>query len=296
MIGCARGESPRSGFTLVELLVLLGMGVVLVAVFVPYFSAIRESRGRLVCADNLRQISAALTQYAGDNRYMLPRVVYDVEKGPNSWTSFTGPDCADPFADDAVVRANDVTASLWLLVRGGYVKEPAVFVCPSTDDRADSMTDERGRPVGAGKRGNFRAPIHLSYSYANPFSAAAYRSTDRRASDFVVLADRNPGLSRGADVTSVRANFPPLERARGNSHNHGGAGQNVLYAIGTVEFVTTPFTGVRREGEKTGDNIYTALSARPLLNEAPAPTEPGFIGEDVGPAYEHDSYLVPYAR
>lgn len=294
----------RVGFTLVELVVLLSMAAVLLAVFVPYVRFSREQSHRLTCTDNLRQLNAALRHYVGVNDGYFPRVVYDAESRPDAWTAFTGADDGDAFASGSGVMANDVTASLWLLVREGMLQSTGVFVCPSTSDRRDPLTDDLGQRVEPRQRGNFRGRENLSYSYAQPFSSApGYRLNEFRDPYFVLLADRNPGRAGGADVTAVRWDDGPSRRRWGNSRNHGGAGQSVLYASGVVEFVDSPFVGARYDpASPAGDNIYTALLRRgpgrewPTGSDLPPPSSPGVIGEDVGPAWGNDTFLVPYER
>ncbi len=258
-------------------------------------AAARESAHRSACADHLRQINAALHVYASLNHNAFPRVVYD-ERQRNAWTSFTGADCDDPFLDGATVRPNDVTASLWLLVRQQHLS-PSVFICPSTSDVADPLLDVRDQKVDPERRGNFRGPENLSYSYASPFSSAPdYRLDDTRPGEFVIVADRNPGKAHGQNVEAVREKDSPLRLALGNSLNHRRAGQNVLYASGVVEFESTPFCGVGRSAKSTGDNIYTALSRAPLDGQHVPANETGVVGEDVGAAWANDTYLVPYER
>ena len=48
----------------------------------------------------------------------------------------------------------------------------------------------------------------------------------------------------------LMADCPPHDPGAGNSANHGGKGQNVLYMDGSVKFCTAPTAGVDR------DNIY----------------------------------------
>jgi prepilin-type N-terminal cleavage/methylation domain-containing protein len=58
----------RRAFTLVELLVVVGIVALLLALLLPAVQAARESARRTGCASNLRQISVALQLYDGVNR------------------------------------------------------------------------------------------------------------------------------------------------------------------------------------------------------------------------------------
>src|SRR5205085_291511 len=106
--------------------------------------------------------------------------------------------------------------------------------------------DRNGRPTKASQRGNFRGHGNLSYSYASPFSNAFnFRlNSDWVKYDFALVADKNPGTSAEADVTVPAYNADTLQLSRGNSMQHGRAGQNVLYPNKVVEFKKTPYAGV----------------------------------------------------
>lgn len=276
------------GFSLVELLVVIGITVILFSIFVPYVMKVRETENRAKCAENLRMIAAGLQSYARLNRGLLPRVIYDPLHNPYGYCAFTGAASPNPFARDSQVKPNDVTASLWLLVRAGLAS-PNLFVCPSTSEAPGP-----GGPADWRQRSNFTGQQHLSYSYASPFSSAlGYTLNDYLPADFALMADKNPGKSpNGSDVTGPSYGDPPLEMARANSNNHGRAGQNVLYADGHVAFQTTPYCGVGKGLQR--DNIYTALTAKPLQKGQSPPAEMrGVVGRDIGPAWDHDSYLVP---
>ena len=293
---------------MVELLVLILIFLLLLSIFVPFIRKTRETDHRVRCQSNLRAIGAGLQNYSKANSGDFPRVVYDAANTPMGYFAYTGPFAPSPFFGDGRVSANDVTASLWLLVRGGFVK-PEDFICPSTSDYTDPLTDAAGKATEISNRSNFRGKRNLSYSYANPFSAApGYRfNANLLPGDFVVVADMNPGKSDRWDVTGPEHNASPLELAKANSRNHGGAGQGALFADTHVEWRQTPYTGVGYYATtEAGDNIYTVMAERALQPPpAPASTQPvaevtppsmtvrGHVGRQYGPAWKADSYLVP---
>jgi prepilin-type N-terminal cleavage/methylation domain-containing protein len=59
-------------FTLVELLVVIGIIAILVSVLLPTLARARESANRTQCLSNLRQIAVFLNMYANVNRQQVP--------------------------------------------------------------------------------------------------------------------------------------------------------------------------------------------------------------------------------
>jgi type II secretory pathway pseudopilin PulG len=287
----------RGGFTLMEMLVLILILILLLSIFIPFVHKTRERDHRIVCQNNLRAIGTALSKYAEENQGSFPRVVHDTANAPAAYFAYTGPYATNPFAGDGRVSANDVTASLWLLVRGGYAP-PSLFVCPSTGDWVDPVTGPDGKSTDAAHRSNFKRARNLSYSYASPFSGnPGYKFNEYLPSDFALVADKNPGKSGGSNVAGPAFNDAPLQQATANSHNHGRAGQSVLYADKHVEFRQSPYCGFGYYSTgSAGDNIYTVLAATPLPDQpTPDMTVRGLVGGEYGPAWRGDSYLVPTA-
>lgn len=269
---------------------VIGLIIILLSIFVPYLLHVRETANRAACQDNLRKLAVALSGYAQANKGEFPRVVYDPAR-PHGYAAWTGPYAHSAFAPESAVQPSDVTASLWLLLRGpyipkGYAPASRIFICPSSSNDADALRDDAGAPAAPERRSNFRSPENLSYSYASPFSdAAGYGlKSDFMPAEFVILADKNPGRKG----EPIGPDASPQQLRKANSRNHGGEGQSVLYGDMHVEFRRTPYCGVG------GDNIYSAVARSPIFTgQAPDMKTPGFVGPELSPAWQTDSYLVP---
>jgi prepilin-type N-terminal cleavage/methylation domain-containing protein/prepilin-type processing-associated H-X9-DG protein len=70
-------SQARKGFTLVELLVVIGIIAVLIGILLPALTKARESANQVVCMSNLRQFGVGIQLYANANNGALP------QKGPD---------------------------------------------------------------------------------------------------------------------------------------------------------------------------------------------------------------------
>jgi prepilin-type N-terminal cleavage/methylation domain-containing protein/prepilin-type processing-associated H-X9-DG protein len=151
--------AAAAGFTLVELLVVIGIIAVLISILLPALNRARESANRTACLSNLRQIGNAFFMYTNDNKGWFPNVAVYGGPGsaalgygyqaapqgypsdwigwPDDWIVWRGPSLGVPRDPNAPLRGAIVK----------YLGNPTsgkVMVCPS-DDTAWRQAQSAGK-------------------------------------------------------------------------------------------------------------------------------------------------------
>ena len=103
----------QTAFTLVELLVVIGIIAVLIGILLPTMSRARESANKTKCLANLRTLGQAMTMYANYSKGWLPNM------NPASTVN-------DPAATTEVLVA----------LNRDHIRAAATFHCPSDRDSA----------------------------------------------------------------------------------------------------------------------------------------------------------------
>jgi prepilin-type N-terminal cleavage/methylation domain-containing protein/prepilin-type processing-associated H-X9-DG protein len=117
----ADGRVTRGAFTLVELLVVIGIIAVLVALLLPALTKAREAANRAVCLSNLRQIGQMMLVYAHDNN---GQVVIGTQ--------------GNVYQESYHIRRDWAGTIRWIswgpYYRANLMRQPRFMYCPSATD------------------------------------------------------------------------------------------------------------------------------------------------------------------
>ena len=131
----AQRQNDRSrslhGFTLVELLVVIGIIAVLIALLLPALAGARNAARSLVCLSNLRQLGVVTQSYINDNKGFI--VPCDVSPHPAT-ASNSGPNGAVDNWFAMLINAGYI-ADQHLTTTSGLPYD-TILACPSTPDVA----------------------------------------------------------------------------------------------------------------------------------------------------------------
>jgi prepilin-type N-terminal cleavage/methylation domain-containing protein len=119
-----------SGFTLIEILIVVAIIAILAGLLFPAFKAARERGNQVVCASNLHQIGLAVQLYRNDEKRYPASLVHLL----SSETLLSQPASGATELPAATFPAADAT---------GYLKTNDVLFCPD-DDKEDEPRSSYG--------------------------------------------------------------------------------------------------------------------------------------------------------
>lgn len=127
----SRIRRHASAFTLVELLVVIGIIAVLVAMLLPALQKARKAANTVQCASNMKQIAMGVIMYAGANKNQLPPArVVPCDTYPQGWF----------WANELAKQKYIATPTSGAAVSGGMVDSNSVFFCPEGNKEIDTYS------------------------------------------------------------------------------------------------------------------------------------------------------------
>ncbi|KPK78150.1 MAG: hypothetical protein AMJ79_00535 [Phycisphaerae bacterium SM23_30] len=256
-------------FTLKELIVIATV-LLVIFLFINIISYpgphSRELAKRVQCQSNLGHLGRALAVYQNEFNENLPcpwtmsngsfgSGLYN-KKGESKITRFADPQW------DAYENVQTAGLCLYMLVRFEG-EDPKTFLCPSDEDTEDMILEKisqfsEGKIEFWSDLHDFQSMANLSYSYHDPWSSFGV------AEDSPLLADKSNAYDTETGARNPQAGDFPIQNKdgawdsndgqnsrHGNSPNHRGECQNVLFRNSSVKRTETPCVGL------SGDNIYT---------------------------------------
>jgi len=153
-LGQSRLGQSRRGFTLVELLVVIGIIAVLMGILIPTLAKAREASVRVSCLSNLRDLGTAYRMYANQYHDRAPLGYFGAQKQANFMIHIN--------ENDGYVTGSFYTL-MGTLYQAGLMKGPKALYCPAEPlDRFSFNTAENPWPpieplVSGGQNKNTRA-------------------------------------------------------------------------------------------------------------------------------------------
>jgi len=117
-----RANNARRGFTLVELLVVIGIIAALIAILIPVLNRARIAAVKVKCLSNMRQCYAELMMYSTQSRGMVPI-------GYGGWKSLSN-GMWDPYGSAPTGVWTGNFTQMGILYQAHFMQSPLIWYCP----------------------------------------------------------------------------------------------------------------------------------------------------------------------
>jgi len=130
-------RNKTRGFTLVELMVVIGIVALLISLLLPALRRAREAAITVQCSARMRQLTTATFMYVNDNRGYLPPIVEGYKKFPGNSGDWAGPYSMFPAGTTSYLAKylGNGKGAVNVLTSG------QLFRCPSFDPTDDHLVN-----------------------------------------------------------------------------------------------------------------------------------------------------------
>ncbi len=215
----------RAGFTLVELLVVIGILSLLIAILLPALTQAKHHARRMACAGNLRQVGVAIHLYADDFEDTIPF-------GP-AGRPITGSNFYTVTGDvTSLLSLEDgAPVGLGLLLEDYLKQQPTVMFCPGADQPSEAREQ-------LAKVGQAQAQSDFYYRHGSVALLSGKPKTfNIRLSDLGKNSKGQPIAALATDVQFLAHASLAWFQVKTRT-NHQRTASNILFAAGNVTTVS----------------------------------------------------------